>query len=155
MLGYMNAVAWAETQASGKVTFFSRSKKRLWTKGEESGNYLSLVRFSVDCDRDTLLIQAKPAGPICLDEHPSTLHEKRVDALQKLLTGDKLRAFTTDAMRRAIESNTEEDYRNLPYYDKWMRAVRDLVIEQQLVSAKEIEDRIAILRERYKQTGSL
>jgi len=90
-----------------------------------------------------------------LDEHPSTLHEKRVDALQKLLTGDKLRAFTTDAMRRAIESNTEEDYRNLPYYDKWMRAVRDLVIEQQLVSAKEIEDRIAVLRERYKKTGSL
>ena len=65
MLGYMNAVAWAETQASGKVTFFSRSKKRLWTKGEESGNYLSMVRFSVDCDRDTLLIQAKPAGPTC------------------------------------------------------------------------------------------
>lgn len=106
-------------------------------------------------DRKVNDLGGQLAGPICLDEHPSTLHEKRVDALQKLLTGDKLRAFTTDAMRRAIESNTEEDYRNLPYYDKWMRAVRDLVIEQQLVSAKEIEDRIAILRDRYKQTGSL
>ena len=65
MLGYMNAQAWAETQASGKITFFSRSKNRLWTKGEESGNYLSMVHFSVDCDRDTLLIQAEPAGPTC------------------------------------------------------------------------------------------
>jgi hypothetical protein len=59
-------------------------------------------------------------------------------------------------MHRTIASNTEEDYRNLPYYDKWMlRAVRDLVIELQWVSSREIEDRIAILRERYKQTGSL
>jgi hypothetical protein len=72
-----------------------------------------------------------PAGPDCLDEHPSTLHEKRVDALLRLLSGPKLEAFTVDAMRRAIESNTDEDYRNLGYYDKWIRAVRDLVVEQQ------------------------
>lgn len=97
----------------------------------------------------------QPGGPICLDEHPTTLHEKRVDALQKLLTGEKLQAFTTDAMRRAIESNTEEDYRSMLYYDKWIRAVRDLVIEQQLLSAQEIEDRIEVLRNRYKETGSL
>ncbi|MDN3988311.1 SH3-like domain-containing protein [Zwartia vadi] len=97
----------------------------------------------------------QPAGPVCLDEHPSTLHEKRVDALQKLLTGSKLQAFTSDAMRRAIESNTEEDYKNMLYYDKWIRAVRDLVIEQQLLTAKEIDDRIELLRERYKQKGSL
>lgn len=96
-----------------------------------------------------------PAGPVCLDEHPSTLHEKRVDALQKLLTGSKLQAFTSDAMRRAIESNTEEDYKNMLYYDKWIRAVRDLVIEQQLLTAKEIDDRIEVLRQRYKETGSL
>jgi hypothetical protein len=106
-------------------------------------------------DRKVNDLGGQPAGPICLDEHPTTLHEKRVDALQKLLTGDKLQAFTTDAMRRAIESNTEEDYRSMLYYDKWIRAVRDLVIEQQLLSAKEIEDRIEVLRERHKQTGSL
>ena len=65
MLGYMNQEAWEKTQESGHVTFFSRSKKRLWTKGEESGNFLNLVEASVDCDQDTLLIQAKPEGPTC------------------------------------------------------------------------------------------
>lgn len=97
----------------------------------------------------------QPAGPVSLDEHPSTLHEKRVDALQKLLTGGKLQVFTSDAMRRAIESNTEADYKNMLYYDKWIRAVRDLVIEQQLLTAKEIDDRIEVLRARFKQTGTL
>ena len=63
-----------------------------------------------------------PAGPVCQDEHPSTLHEKRVDAILRILSGPTLEAFTVDAMRRAIESNTEEDYRNLGYYDKWIRA---------------------------------
>lgn len=106
-------------------------------------------------DRKVNDLGGQPGGPICLDEHPNTLHEKRVDALQKLLTGEKLRAFTSDAMRRAIESNTEEDYRSMLYYDKWIRAVRDLVIEQQLLTAKEIEDRIEVLRARYKETGSL
>lgn len=96
----------------------------------------------------------QPAGPVCLDEHPSTLHEKRVDGLQKLLSG-KLGVFTSDAMRRAIESNTEEDYKSMLYYDKWIRAVRDLVVEQQLLTAREIEDRIEVLRERLTQKGSL
>ena len=65
MLGYMNQEAFEKTQSSGKVTFFSRSKKRLWTKGEESGNYLKLVSVKVDCDKDTLLITASPFGPTC------------------------------------------------------------------------------------------
>ncbi len=65
MLGYMNKEAWEKTQQSGHVTFFSRSKSRLWTKGEESGNFLILVEASVDCDGDTLLIQANPQGPTC------------------------------------------------------------------------------------------
>jgi hypothetical protein len=78
-----------------------------------------------------------------------------VDALQKLLTGGKLQAFTSDAMRRAIESNTEQDYKSMLYYDKWIRAVRDLVIEQQLLTAKEIDDRIEVLRARFKEKGTL
>ena len=65
MLGYMNEEALQHTQASGKVTFFSRSKQRLWTKGEESGHFLNLVSLKVDCDQDTLLIQAEPQGPTC------------------------------------------------------------------------------------------
>lgn len=65
MLGYMNKASLEETINSGQVTFFSRSKKRLWKKGETSGNFLSLKSVSTDCDNDTLLIQAVPAGPVC------------------------------------------------------------------------------------------
>lgn len=65
MLGYMNDEAWAKTQAEGKVTFFSRSKNRLWTKGEESGNFLYVKETYVDCDNDTILIKASPVGPTC------------------------------------------------------------------------------------------
>jgi phosphoribosyl-ATP pyrophosphohydrolase/phosphoribosyl-AMP cyclohydrolase len=65
MLGYMNADAVAKTKETKQVTFFSRSKNRLWTKGEESGHVLELVSMAVDCDNDALLIQANPKGPTC------------------------------------------------------------------------------------------
>ncbi|ETN95535.1 phosphoribosyl-ATP pyrophosphatase /phosphoribosyl-AMP cyclohydrolase [Zhouia amylolytica] len=65
MLGYMNEEAYAKTLETRKVTFFSRTKGRLWTKGEESGNFLTLIDLKVDCDNDTLLIQADPEGPTC------------------------------------------------------------------------------------------
>ena len=65
MLGYMNKEAYDKTIATGKVTFFSRTKNRLWTKGEESGNFLNLVSIKIDCDNDTLLIKVKPVGPTC------------------------------------------------------------------------------------------
>ncbi|WP_262711083.1 bifunctional phosphoribosyl-AMP cyclohydrolase/phosphoribosyl-ATP diphosphatase HisIE [Aggregatimonas sangjinii] len=65
MLGYMNQAALEKTQETEKVTFFSRSKQRLWTKGEESGNFLHLVDMKNDCDNDTLLISVKPLGPTC------------------------------------------------------------------------------------------
>ncbi|MEP3209891.1 MAG: bifunctional phosphoribosyl-AMP cyclohydrolase/phosphoribosyl-ATP diphosphatase HisIE [Maribacter sp.] len=65
MLGYMNQEAVDKTQETKKVTFFSRSKKRLWTKGEESGNFLNLVKIQNDCDGDTLLISVNPVGPTC------------------------------------------------------------------------------------------
>ena len=65
MLGYMNEEALKKTQETGLVTFFSRSRQCLWTKGETSGNYLHLVDIKVDCDNDTLLIQATPDGPTC------------------------------------------------------------------------------------------
>lgn len=65
MLGFMNEEAVARTEQTGKVTFYSRSKKRLWTKGEESGNFLELKSMMQDCDNDTLLIKAHPTGPVC------------------------------------------------------------------------------------------
>ncbi|WP_117880368.1 bifunctional phosphoribosyl-AMP cyclohydrolase/phosphoribosyl-ATP diphosphatase HisIE [Aureibaculum luteum] len=65
MLGYMNAEAYQQTIESKKVTFFSRTKNRLWTKGEESGNFLNLVDIKLDCDNDTLLVSVAPVGPTC------------------------------------------------------------------------------------------
>lgn len=65
MLGFMNQEAFAKTIATKKVNFFSRSKNRLWTKGEESGNFLNLVSYVIDCDNDTLLLKVKPIGPTC------------------------------------------------------------------------------------------
>lgn len=65
MLGFMNQEALDKTETTGKVTFYSRSKQRLWTKGEESGNFLELKSMAVDCDNDTLLIQVHPLGPVC------------------------------------------------------------------------------------------
>ena len=65
MLGFMNEESLAKTNADGKVTFFSRSKQRLWTKGETSNNFLLVKEIIVDCDNDTLLIKASPTGPVC------------------------------------------------------------------------------------------
>lgn len=65
MLGFMNAEAYQKTVETKKVTFYSRTKQRLWTKGEESGNFLNLIDIKNDCDNDTLLIQVKPDGPTC------------------------------------------------------------------------------------------
>ncbi len=65
MLGFMNEEAYRKTEETAKVTFFSRSKQRLWTKGEESGNFLNLKQIFLDCDQDTILIKAEPVGPTC------------------------------------------------------------------------------------------
>ncbi len=65
MLGYMNAEALAKTQSEGRVTFFSRSKQRLWTKGETSGNFLTVKDIQLDCDNDALLVRVHPQGPTC------------------------------------------------------------------------------------------
>lgn len=65
MLGYMNKEALAKTKKDKRVTFYSRAKKRLWTKGESSGNFLEVIHIALDCDQDTLLIQVKPCGPVC------------------------------------------------------------------------------------------
>lgn len=83
MLGYMNAESFARTQETGKVCFYSRSRQCLWTKGETSGNYLEVVSIQNDCDADTLLVKARPHGPVCHtgtdtcwgeENTPDTLH---------------------------------------------------------------------------------
>jgi phosphoribosyl-ATP pyrophosphohydrolase/phosphoribosyl-AMP cyclohydrolase len=80
MLGYMNEAALEETQLSGLVTFFSRTKGRLWTKGETSGNVLRVVSIRVDCDADALLIMAHPTGPVCHTGADTCWQEKNEDS---------------------------------------------------------------------------
>ena len=65
MLGYMNEEAYAKTVATNKVTFWSRTRNCLWTKGETSGNFLNVISMQIDCDNDTLLVKANPVGPVC------------------------------------------------------------------------------------------
>jgi len=79
MLGYMNREALDKTLQEKKVTFFSRSKQRLWTKGEESGNFLLLQDLKVDCDNDTLLIKANPVGPVCHTGADTCWNEPNLD----------------------------------------------------------------------------
>ena len=79
MLGFMNEEALHKTETSGRVTFYSRSKKRLWTKGEESGNFLELKSIAVDCDNDTLLVKANPLGPVCHTGADTCWSEKNHD----------------------------------------------------------------------------
>jgi len=78
MLGYMNEEALQKTLAEKRVTFFSRTKQRLWTKGETSGNYLALVDIKQDCDNDTLLIKVKPTGAVCHTGADTCFNEKNV-----------------------------------------------------------------------------
>ena len=80
MLGYMNRPALDQTLAQKRVTFFSRSKNRLWTKGESSGNFLDLVDIQVDCDQDTLLVSVRPVGPVCHTGTDTCFQEKNESA---------------------------------------------------------------------------
>ncbi len=79
MLGYMNEESFAKTKELNRVTFFSRSKNRLWTKGEESGNFLEVIDIKSDCDNDTFLIKAKPVGAVCHTGNDTCWNEKNKD----------------------------------------------------------------------------
>ncbi len=106
MLGYMNEEALNKTRQEGKVTFFSRSKNRLWTKGESSGNFLSVDDIKEDCDNDTILIKATPAGPTC---HAGTVSCFNEDTSKGFL----YQLEKTIAQR--IDSNDEDSYTNKLY----------------------------------------
>ncbi len=95
MLGYMNAESVAKTNETGVVTFYSRSRKTLWTKGETSGNTLALVSMTVDCDQDTILVKARPKGPTCHEGTVSCFGNEAADGvgflsyLETLIQGRK------------------------------------------------------------------
>ncbi|GGD96911.1 bifunctional phosphoribosyl-AMP cyclohydrolase/phosphoribosyl-ATP diphosphatase HisIE [Planktosalinus lacus] len=110
MLGYMNEEAYAKTKTEGKVTFFSRSKNRLWTKGETSGNFLLVKDILIDCDQDTLLIKAKAMGPTCHTGSTSCFKEETSKGFlyqleqtiqQRVESGDE-KSYTRDLMQKGI-----------------------------------------------------
>jgi phosphoribosyl-ATP pyrophosphohydrolase/phosphoribosyl-AMP cyclohydrolase len=112
MLGFMNADALAATRSSGEVTFYSRSKKRLWTKGETSGNFLSVEKILVDCDLDTLLIKAVPVGPVCHTGGDTCFSETNVGkdflyTLEKVIkdrqSDPKPDSYTSKLFRKGID----------------------------------------------------
>ena len=107
MLGYMNAESYQKTLDTKKVTFYSRSKQRLWTKGEESGNFLNLVDIKNDCDNDTLLIQVKPEGPTChtgLDTCWQETNNQEYGFISKLENTIKVRRENADSEKSYVAS---------------------------------------------------
>lgn len=102
MLGFMNEEALQKTQELGKVTFWSRSKNRLWTKGEESGHFLLLQDIQVDCDNDTLLVKVNPVGPVCHTGADTCWNEKNENSLHFL---DTLENIITDRREKAPENS--------------------------------------------------
>ena len=107
MLGYMNQQALDQTLATNNVTFFSRTKKRLWPKGEESGNFLELVSIKEDCDNDTLLVKVKPAGPTChtgLDTCWQESNNQDFGFISKLENTIAIRKANADAEKSYVAS---------------------------------------------------
>lgn len=103
MLGYMNAEALAKTKAEGRVTFFSRSKNRLWTKGESSGNFLVVKDLKIDCDEDAILIKAIPNGPTCHKGTTSCFNEETPKGFLYTLE---------NTIHQRIDENNENSYTN-------------------------------------------
>jgi len=90
MLGYMNQEAFNKTQQEGKVTFYSRSRQTLWTKGETSGNFLLVSKILIDCDNDTILVKATPTGPVCHTGQDTCFNETNQSDLSFLLELEQL-----------------------------------------------------------------
>lgn len=112
MLGYMDQAALDVTEQTGKVTFFSRTKQRLWTKGESSGNFLNVVSITPDCDNDTLLILANPIGPTCHLGNDSCFHPASSDwgflyQLEQLLASRKTASPDSSYTAKLYASGTK------------------------------------------------
>jgi len=139
MLGFMNEEALQLTHSSGNVTFWSRSKNRLWTKGEESGNFLRVIEVRIDCDNDTLLIKANPVGPVC--------HTGADTCWNEMNTGDFIRQ-----MERVIQSRKGVDPKTsytAELYSKGINKIAQKVGEEavELVIEAKDDDREKFLGE--------
>ena len=171
MLGFMTPEALEKTREEGKVTFFSRTKNRLWTKGEESGNFLFVEEILEDCDQDTLLIRAIPAGPVCHTGSDTCFNEQNKDdnflmQLQDLIHSRKEEmpegSYTTslfqeginkiaqkvgeEAVELVIEAKDDND-------DLFLNEAADLLYHLLVllsVKGKDIRDVSSLLEQRHK-----
>lgn len=173
MLGFMNQEALRKTREEGRVTFFSRTRQRLWTKGEESGHYLNVADIIEDCDQDTLLIKARPEGPVCHTGSDTCFNEENnrgidfILELQELIHQRKQElpedSYTTrlfreginriaqkvgeEAVELVIESKDQDD-------DRFLGEAADLVYHLLvLLSARElgISDVVGVLEQRHSR----
>lgn len=133
MLGYMNEAAFEKTKLENKVTFFSRSKNRLWTKGETSGNFLTVNTIKIDCDNDTILIQATPNGPTCHTGSTSCFKEETAKGFVYELQ---------QTIHQRIDENDSNSYTN-KLYQKGINKVAQKVGEEAvelIIEAKDDND---------------
>ncbi len=170
MLGYMNEAAFEKTKAEKRVCFYSRTKERLWTKGESSGNFLEIIDIKKDCDQDTLLIAAKPLGPVCHTGQETCFNEKNIDTnflkhLESIIQNRKKSptdsSYTSSLFAKGINKvaqkvgeeavelviEAKDDNRDL-----FLGEAADLLYHYLvLLTAKdfELEDVIAVLKERH------
>ena len=177
MLGFMNSEALDRTREEGKVTFFSRTKNSLWTKGEESGNFLHVVEILEDCDKDTLLIKANPAGPVCHTGSETCFNEKNIAPLdpegisfiaqlQKLINKRKIEmpkgSYTTSLFNAGINKIAQkvgEEAVELVIEAKdnndelFLNEAADLLYHMLVLltaKGKDIKDVVASLEQRHK-----
>jgi phosphoribosyl-ATP pyrophosphohydrolase/phosphoribosyl-AMP cyclohydrolase len=130
MVGYMNEAALTKTMKEKKVTFFSRSKNRLWTKGETSGNYLDVVEISADCDNDSILIKVNPAGPVCHTGSTSCFGDEGAKGFVYQLE---------HIINQRIENNVVDSYTN-KLYKKGINKVAQKVGEEAIELVIEAKD---------------
>jgi len=130
MLGYMNAKAFEQTKSTQRVTFYSRSKKRIWVKGETSGHFLSLKNILIDCDRDALLIKAEPFGPTCHRGTDSCFGENKAKGFIYRLQ---------DIIRQRIDADDQDSYTN-KIYRKGINKVAQKVGEEAVELVIEAKD---------------
>jgi phosphoribosyl-AMP cyclohydrolase / phosphoribosyl-ATP pyrophosphohydrolase len=131
MLGFMNDEALKKTQELKRVTFYSRTKKRLWTKGEESGNFLELKSIATDCDNDTLLIKAHPLGPVC--------HTGADTCFNETNTSDDFLQVLQQVIRKRHESPSDNSYTS-GLFNKGINAIAQKVGEEAIELVIEAKD---------------
>ena len=175
MLGFMNEAALQKTLETKLVTFYSRSKLRLWTKGESSSNFLHLIDIKIDCDKDTILIKAKPDGPVCHSGNDTCFNEKNIQGnflseLENIISDRKLNpdqnSYTSSLFKKGINAVAQkvgEEAVELIIEakdndaDKFKNEAADLLFHYLiLLQAKDVclDDIVEILKLRHsKQTG--